>query len=82
LAYVLELLEPPWLDARVAAVKRTRFFAHIFMLSTYILFSSWQTLLESLATFSIPPDLIKARTARERQAKSYFLGLLAFHWLA
>jgi hypothetical protein len=31
------------------------------MLSAYFLFPSWQTLLVSLATFSIPPDLIKAR---------------------
>jgi hypothetical protein len=41
---VLELLEPLWLPAREAAVKRIR-----------------QTFLKSLATFSIPPDLIKAR---------------------
>ena len=58
---VLELLVPTWLAAREAAVKRTSFFAHILMLSAYVLFPSWQTLLESLATFSIPPDLIKAR---------------------
>jgi len=58
---VLELLEPPWLAAREAAVERTSFFAHILMLSAYVLFPSWQTLLESLAAFSIPPDLIKAR---------------------
>jgi hypothetical protein len=58
---VLELLEPPWFAAHEAAVKRTSFFAQILMLSAYVLFPSWQTLLESLATFSIPPDLIKAR---------------------
>src|SRR5271154_376807 len=58
---VLELIEPPWRAAREAAVKRTSFFAHMLMLSAYVLFPSWQLLLQSLATFSIPPDLIKAR---------------------
>ena len=58
---VLELIEPPWRAAREAAVKRTSFFAHILMLSANVLFPSWQLLLQSLATFSIPPDLIKAR---------------------
>ena len=52
---VLDLLEPPW------QVKRTSFFAHILMLSSYVLFPSWQVFLQSLATFSIPPDLINAR---------------------
>jgi hypothetical protein len=44
-----------------SGVKRTSFFAHILMLSAYVLFPSWNVFLESLATFSIPPDLIKAR---------------------
>jgi hypothetical protein len=57
----LNLLEPPWRAAREAAVKRTSFFAHTLMLSAYVLFPSWNIFLESLATFSIPPDLIKAR---------------------
>ena len=35
---VLEWLEPPWLAAREAAVKRTSFFAHILMLSAYVIF--------------------------------------------
>ena len=56
---VLEWLEPPWL-AREAAVKRISFFAHILMLSAYVIFPSWMVFLQSLATFSIPPDLIKA----------------------
>ena len=38
---VLELLEPPWQAAREAAVKRTSFFAHILMLSAYVIFPSW-----------------------------------------
>src|SRR6204780_1359624 len=57
---VLELLEPPWQAAREAAVKRTSFFAHILMLSAYTIFPSWLVFLQSLATFSIPPNLIKA----------------------
>ena len=57
---VLELLEPPWQAAREAAVKRTSFFAHILMLSAYVIFPSWLVFLQSLANFSIPPDLIKA----------------------
>ena len=57
---VLELLEPPWQAAREAAVKRTSFFAHILMLSAYVIFPSWLVFLQSLATFSIPPNLIKA----------------------
>src|SRR5271169_6193622 len=58
---MLELLEPPWQAAREAAVKRTSFFAHILMLSAYVIFPSWPVFLESLATFSIPPDLIRNR---------------------
>src|ERR1700729_2615880 len=56
----LELLEPPWQTAREAAAKRTSFFAHILMLTAYVIFPSWLVFLQSLATFSIPPDLIKA----------------------
>jgi hypothetical protein len=63
LAYVLELLEPPWLDAREAAVKGTSFFANIFILSTYILFPSWQTLL-GLATRRRHCEIATAREAK------------------
>ncbi len=55
---VLEVLEPPWQAAREAAVKRTSFFAHILMLSAYVVFPSWEVFLKSLATFTIPPELI------------------------
>jgi hypothetical protein len=58
---VLELLEPPWQAAREAAAKRTSFFAHILMLSAYVVFPSWKVFLESLTNFSIPPELIKGR---------------------
>jgi hypothetical protein len=58
---VLELLEPPWQAAREAAAKRTSFFAHILMLTAYVVFPSWRVLLEALTNFTIPPDLVKIR---------------------
>jgi len=58
---VLELLEPPWQAARAAAVKRTSFFAHLLMLSAYVIFPSWKVFLQSLATFTIPSELVKSR---------------------
>ena len=58
---VLELLEPPWQAARQAAAKRTSFFAHILTLTAYVVFPSWQVFLESLTTFTIPPELINVR---------------------
>src|SRR6202142_1538929 len=58
---VLELLEPPWQAAREAAAKRTSFFAPILMLTAYVVFPSWEVLLESLTTFTIPPELVKSR---------------------
>ena len=58
---VLELLELPWQAAREAAAKRTSFFAHILMLTAYVVFPSWEVLLQSLTTFTIPPELVKSR---------------------
>jgi hypothetical protein len=58
---LLELLEPPWQAAREAAAKRTSFFAHLLMLTAYVVFPSWSVLLESLTTSAIPPELIKTR---------------------
>jgi hypothetical protein len=55
----LDLLEPPWQAAREAAAKRTSFFAHILMLTAYVIFPSWQVFLKAIATFTIPPELIK-----------------------
>src|SRR5271163_1651488 len=63
---VLELLEPPWQAAREAAVKRTSFFAHVLMLSAYVIFPSWRVFLQSLATFSIPPFTGKTRSSSIR----------------
>jgi Transposase DDE domain len=56
---VLDLLEPPWKAAREAAAKRTSFFAHILMLTAYVVFPAWPELLDSLTNFSIPPELVK-----------------------
>jgi hypothetical protein len=58
---VLDVLEPPWQAARQAAVTRTSFFAHILMLTAYVVFPSWPVLLEALTNFTIPPDLVKIR---------------------
>jgi len=57
----LELLEPPWQAAREAATKRTRFFAHLATLTAYAVFPSWTVFLEPLATFTIPPELLKTQ---------------------
>jgi hypothetical protein len=63
---LLELLEPPWQAAREAAAKRTSFFAHLLMLTAYVVFPSWSVLLKSLTISAIPPQLIKPATALER----------------
>ena len=56
---VLDIIEPPWRAARQAAAKRTSFFADLLTLTTYVVFPSWQVLCQSLATFAIPPELLK-----------------------
>jgi len=57
----LDLLEPPWQAAREAAGKRTAFFAHLYSLTGYVVFPSWQVFLVSLTTFTIPPELLKTK---------------------
>ena len=57
----LDLIEPPWQAAREAATKRTSFFAHIATLTAYIVFPSWAVFLESLTTFTIPPEVLKTQ---------------------
>ena len=54
----LDLLEPAWQAARQAATKRTAFFAHILTLTAYVVFPSWKVFIESLTTFTIPPELL------------------------
>src|SRR5271168_1695851 len=67
---VLERLEPPWQAAREAAAKRTSFFAHILMLTADVVFPTWLAILQSLTTFTIPPELVKSREALEPWPKS------------
>ena len=58
---VLDLIEPPWRRARVAAEKRTSFFAYLATLTSFAVFPAWPDLLEALATFTIPPDLLSVQ---------------------
>ena len=55
----LDLLEPPWRRAREAAETRKGFFAYLASLTTFVVFPAWPDLLEALATFTIPPNLLK-----------------------
>ena len=57
----LDLVEPLWQAARQAAAKRSSFFAHILTLTTYVVFPSWLAVLETLATFTIPPELLQTQ---------------------
>jgi len=57
----LDLNEPSWRAAREVAAKRTSFFAHILTLTTYLVFPSWPVFLQSLTTFTIPPELLKTQ---------------------
>jgi hypothetical protein len=54
----LDIIEPPWQAARQAAATRSSFFAHILTLTTYVVFPSWRDVLEALASFTIPPELL------------------------
>ena len=56
---VLDLMEPPWRKAREAAEKRTSFFAYVGTLTAFVVFPAWPELLEALATFTIPPNLLQ-----------------------
>ena len=56
---VLDLLEPRWQAAGEAAGKKPSFFAHLATLTAYAVFPSWQVFLQSLATFTIPPDILQ-----------------------
>ena len=58
---VLDLLEPPWRKAREAAEKRTTFFTYVGTLTSFVVFPTWSELLEALATFTIPPNLLAAK---------------------
>ena len=58
---VLDLIEPPWQAARQAAAIRTNFFAHLIMLTSYVVFPSWLVILKSITTSTIPPELVKSQ---------------------
>ena len=58
---VLDLVEPPWRNAREAAEKRTSFFAYLATLTSFVVFPAWPDLLEALATFTIPPNLLSVQ---------------------
>jgi hypothetical protein len=58
---VLDLLEPPWRKARQAAEKRMSFFAYLVTLTSFVVFPAWSDLLEALATFTIPPELLSVQ---------------------
>jgi hypothetical protein len=58
---VLDIVEPPWQAARQAAATRSSFFAHILTLTTYVVFPSWSALIQALATFTIPPELLQTQ---------------------
>ena len=55
----LDLVEPQWQAARTAAATRSSFFAHILTLTTYAVFPSWHAFLQAIATFTIPPEMLK-----------------------
>jgi hypothetical protein len=58
---VLDLIEPPWRKAREAAEKRTSFFAYLATLTSFAVFPAWPDLLQALATFTIPPNLLSVQ---------------------
>jgi len=54
---ILDVLEPPWQAAREASAKRSRFFASMVTLTTFVIFPNWLIFLDSLTNFTIPPPL-------------------------
>jgi len=55
---VLDILEPPWKRAREAAETRKGFFAYLSTLTSLVIFPAWPDLLEALASFTLPPQLL------------------------
>ena len=52
---VSDILEEKWQDARNAKGSRTRFFMHLKTITAYIVFASWDELLETIITSKPPP---------------------------
>ena len=69
---VADIVEPPWQAARQAAEKRSSFFAHMLTLTTHVIFPSWLAVLEALATFTIPPELLQTQKVEWNRAKPTF----------
>ena len=57
---ILDVLAPPWQRARAAAETRKSFFAYLATLTGLVIFPAWPDLLEALATFTVPPNLLLA----------------------
>ncbi len=55
---VRDILEPPWKRAREAAETRKGFFAYLSTLTSLVIFPAWPDLLEALASFTLPPQLL------------------------
>ena len=55
---VLDIIEPPWKRAREAAETRKGFFAYLSTLTSLVIFPAWPDLLNTLASFTLPPHLI------------------------
>jgi hypothetical protein len=68
----LDILEPPWIAARQAAAKRTSFFAQLATITSFAVFPSWQELFQALATFTIPPELLRTRKIERKTSMKDF----------
>lgn len=58
---LLDLLEPPWKAAREKRAVRAAFFADIETLTRFIVFPSWQSLLDTILSANIPPHLLETQ---------------------
>ncbi len=54
---VCDGLERLWIDARTAKRARKRFFEHIRIITAYLVFPDWQTLMQTLTNSKPPPDI-------------------------
>lgn len=52
---VCDCLETQWTQAREIIAKRTRFFLHLATICAYVLFPSWQTLVQTIIQGKAPP---------------------------
>ena len=52
-----DCLEQLWINARAAKRARTRFFEHIRIITAYLVFPNWKTLMQTLIDSKPPPDI-------------------------